>query len=267
MTENSKADDFQTRLGLSEKININTVAMDGPWAWLAAGSRDMMRRPALSLGYGLVFAIISAMLVYGVTQLDMTAFAVALAGGFMLIGPMLAVGLYEMSRRYEAGEEVRARNIIFVATKSPTQLAYLGALLMIALLAWIRLATLLFALFWGTSDFPPMADFLPKLLFTTQGLGLLVTGTLIGGFIAFAVFAMSVISVPLLMERDIDAISAVIASFAAVQANWLPMLLWAGLIALLSAIGIAMLFIGLVFTFPLLGHATWHAYRAIVRQA
>ncbi|MFZ5609490.1 MAG: DUF2189 domain-containing protein [Pseudomonadota bacterium] len=247
-------------------LSIATVPLDAPWTWLAAGARDITRRPGLSLGYGLAFTIAVAIVAFTLTRAQMTAFALALAGGLMLVGPMLGVGLYELSRRHETGEEARARDIILVATKSPTQLAFLGVLLMLVLLAWIRIATLLFALFWGTQDFPPLADFLPMLLFTGHGLSLLLVGTAIGGAIAFLVFAMSAVSVPLLLERDIDAVSAIATSFNAVKRNFWPMLLWALLIALFTAIGIATLFVGLVFTFPLLGHATWHAYRDLVRQ-
>ncbi|MGD8325895.1 MAG: DUF2189 domain-containing protein [Sphingomonadales bacterium] len=245
-------------------LHIKKISLDGPWSWLAAGSRDLMRKPALSLGYGLLFAVVSVAIVYLTFALDMAAFAMALGGGFMLIGPMLAVGLYEMSHRYEQGKEVSADKVFFVGTKSPTQLAFLGALLMIALLIWIRIATLLFALFWGTKEFPPLVEFLPTLLFTTDGLSLLIIGSITGGLLAFAVYGMSVISVPLLMERDVDAITAIIASFIAIKTNFWPMMLWALLIAGLTAIGIATLFVGLIFTFPLVGHGTWHAYRALV---
>lgn len=245
-------------------LDIKTISLDGPWSWLALASKDMMRKPVLSLGYGLLFAVVSALIVYLAFALDMAAFAMALGGGFMLVGPMLAVGLYEMSRRHEQNKDVAFNKVFFVATKSPTQLAFLGALLMIALLIWIRIATLLFALFWGTKEFPPLVEFLPTLLFTIDGLSLLIVGSIAGGLLAFVVFGMSVISVPLLMERDVDAITAIIASFTAIKTNFWPMMLWALLIGGLSAIGIATLFVGLIFTFPLVGHGTWHAYRALV---
>jgi uncharacterized membrane protein len=121
-------------------------------------------------------------------------------------------------------------------------------------------------LFLGSRPVPPASEFIPTLLFTPHGLGLLVTGTLVGGAIALGVFAISAISVPLLMTRRIDAVSAMAASVAAVQRNPKAMLLWAALIAGFMALGIASLFVGLVIAFPLVGHATWHAYRALMRN-
>jgi len=132
------------------------------------------------------------------------------------------------------------------------------------LLAWIRLATLLFALFFGTLNFPPMDQLLADLLFTAPGLGMLATGTVIGAALAFTVFAVSAVSVPLLMERDIDAVTAALTSLRAVRANLRPMLLWAWLIALIIVSGMVPLFFGLIVAFPLIGHATWHAYRDLV---
>jgi uncharacterized membrane protein len=105
---------------------------------------------------------------------------------------------------------------------------------------------------------------IPTLLLTTQGVALLVVGTGCGAILAALVFAISVVSVPLLMERDIDVVSAVIISLQAVARNPKPMLLWAWLVAILTAFGIATLYIGLIVTFPLVGHATWHAYRETV---
>lgn len=243
---------------------VNKVTLDAPWRWLAAGWSDLWQRPGISLGYGVVFVVVSVVLVGGLVLVDLSSLALALAAGFMLVGPLLAVGLYETSRRLETGEPITARTAALVATRSPSQLAFLGIILMLLLLAWVRIAMLLFALFFGPGGFPPLAEFVPILLFTSKGIGLLAVGSAIGGMLALLVFAISAVSVPMLMARDIDAITAVVTSVNAVRRNIGPMLLWGWLIVLLTAFGIATLFVGLIVTFPLVGHATWHAYRALV---
>jgi uncharacterized membrane protein len=225
----------------------------------------MWAMPAISLLYGLLFSAISLGLTMALFVLDWSSLVLALGAGFMLVGPMLAVGLYEASRRLEAGERVGLANTLFVKTASPTQLAFLGILLMLMLLFWMRIATLLFAIFFGLNAFPPLADLLPTLLFTAHGLGFLVIGTGIGAVIAFLVFATSALSVPMLMTRDMDAVTAALASVRAVRENIGPMVLWAWIIALVMAAGMATFFVGMIVAFPLIGHATWHAYRGTVR--
>ena len=243
---------------------VNTVGLDEPWAWLAAGWRDLWRRPVFSLGYGLAVTVISWLLVAGMFQLHMTSVVLVLAAGFLLLGPLLAVGLYELSRRLEQGEPITWNEVALVSTRSPVQLAFLGVALVLAYLVWVRIATLLFALFFGLEPFPPIDQFVPTLLFTWKGLSMLVVGSVAGGVIAFGVFAISAISVPLLMDQDRDVITAIITSIRAVLHNLKPMLLWAWLIAILTAVGLATGLLGLIVTFPLIGHATWHAYRSLV---
>lgn len=240
------------------------IAPDAPWAWLAAGLRDIWRVPAISLAYGLLFAVVSGALTFALFRLDLQYLLMPMAAGFMLVGPMLAVGLYETSRRLAAGEPVSLRSALFVATRSPTQLAFLGALLMLILLAWTRVAQLIYALFFGLTGFPGFEESIHLLFFTSQGLGMLAVGTLAGGVFATAVFATAAFAVPMLMVREVDAISAMVASVAAVRAHFWPMLIWAWLIAILTAVGIATAFVGLIVTFPLVGHATWHAYRHVI---
>lgn len=243
---------------------VRQIAMDAPWDWLAAGWRDVWNSSSISLVYGLVFAVISSAFALTITALNLSSLMLALASGFVLLGPILAVGLYEISRRLEAGESISLKEIIHVRTRAPAQLMFLGVMLMIAFLVWVRVATLLFALFYGLQGFPPLAQFVDELLFTARGLALLTVGTAIGGVLALIVFAISAVSVPLLMVRNIDAVSAMLLSIEAVRKNLLPMILWAWLIMLMMGFGIATLFGGLVITFPLIGHATWHAFRAVI---
>ncbi len=240
------------------------VQPDAPWAWLGAGWRDLWSIPQVSLAYGLLFAAVSGALTWMLFRLDIQYMLMPMAAGFMLVGPMLAVGLYETSRRLSGGEPVGFARALFVATRSPAQLAFLGALLMLMLLAWIRIAQLVYALFFGLSDFPGFEQSVQVVFFTPEGLGMLALGAAVGGVIAAGVFAVAAFSVPLLMVREMDAVSAMIASVAAVRANLWPMLVWGWLIVVLTGVGIVTLYVGLIVTFPLLGHATWHAYRHVI---
>lgn len=251
----------------ASKPAIRTIRPDQPWRWLEAGWADMRRVPGISLTYGFVFLLASLSLVGILLLAGLSALVPVLAAGFLLVGPMLAVGLYEASRRLEAGLPVQLSDVVFVSSRNVSQLALVGAMLAGAMLIWLQVAGWLFALFFGPIGIPPLSEFAPMLLLTPRGLAMLVIGTLAGGAIAFAVFAISAISVPLLLARDIDAVTAVSVSVRAVRRNFWTMLLWAWIVALLTAFGIATWFLGLAIIFPLLGHATWHAQRALAGEA
>jgi uncharacterized membrane protein len=242
---------------------IHAPTMEDPWRWLSQGWRDLWRHPALSLGYGAAFVAIGLLVTWGLWFAGIESIAPALAAGFTLLGPVLAVGLYEMSRRYEAGEPVSLRDVAAPRLPSPPQFAFLAFVLMFLFLLWLRLATLNYALFTHGS-YVPMRDFLEFALKTEAGLTMLVVGTLVGGALAAIAYAISVISVPLLLRHDVDVLTAIWISAQTVLNHPGPMLLWAWLIAALTAIGLATMFLGLIVVFPLIGHATWHAYRTIV---
>jgi uncharacterized membrane protein len=247
-------------------VAIEQVAFDAPWNWLASGWRDLWTVPRVSLTYGVVFAALSMGLTLGLMAGGFESVVLALGGGFLLIGPIAAVGLYETSRRLEAGQGAGLRDGLRAGLHAPGQLGFFGAILAFVYFVWVQVAFLLFMLFLGSKPLPPASEFLPTLLFTPHGLGLLVAGTMVGGALAFLVFAISAVSVPLLMTRPVDAVSAIGVSLAAVVANPKPMALWAALVAGFMALGIATLFVGLAIAFPLIGHATWHAFRDLVRE-
>ena len=248
-------------------VTLKRVAFDAPWLWLAAGWRDLWRVPRIGLCYGTAFAAISLALAVGLLTTGLASLTMALAGGFLLIGPLAAVGLYATSQRLEAGQRVTMSELLKeTRLPAPGQLGFFGAILSFAYIVWLQSALLLFMLFLGSRPLPPPSAFVSTLLFTPHGLGLLVTGTAVGGVLAALVFTISVISVPLLMTRRIDAVSAMAASVACVLLNPKPMALWAGLIAGIIVLGVAGLFAGLVIAFPLIGHATWHAFRQLVRD-
>ena len=248
---------------LTEAPAIRRVAFDAPWAWLAAGWRDFWSAPVTSLTYGAAFAATAYAFVFQLSQTNVLPLMLPLAGGFLLVGPLLAVGFYEISRRRERNERASFQDIVSAARQSGGQLAFFGVLLLLLYFFWMQIASLMFMLFFGNSDIPPVENFVPTLLFTPHGLGLLVMGTAVGAIFASVAFGVSAIAVPMLLDRKVDVITAVNASVRAVNLNRPAMILWAVLIAGLIAMGFVALFAGLAIAFPLIGYATWHAYREL----
>ena len=206
----------------------------------------------------------AVLLAIGLSRTGWLSLMLALGCGFLLVGPLLAAGLYEASRRLERGEQPTIGQAIAAGPNARGQIGFFGFVLFLILFAWINVALLLFMLFFGDRTPPPPEFFVRDLLFTLPGLSLLVFGTLVGAVLAAIVFSISAVSVPLLMVENIDAVSAALASLKAVQVNTQAMALWAVLIAALMALGLVTLGIGLIVVFPWIGHATWHAYRDMI---
>lgn len=249
---------------LDKPFVVQKVPLEAPWEWLTAGWYDLWRAPTIGFAYGAIFAAVSFVLVYGLFFTGYGALVLPLAGGFLLVGPLLAVGLYDVSRKLGEDASITARGAAFAGFNARGQLAFLGVLLLIIYLFWVRLAFLLLMLFLGTKPLPPAHEFIPALLLTKAGLGLLIAGTATGAILATAVFALSAVSAPMLYHRRVNVVSAASASVQAVLKNPAPMALWAAIIVLLMAFGFATQFVGLALTFPLAGHATWHAYRSLI---
>lgn len=241
-------------------IEIRSVEMDRPWRWLAAGWRDVTAAPTVSLSYGLLFSIAGYVVIYGLYAVDMFYLVLPMAAGFTLVGPVAALGLYDVSRRLEAGQPVTLGAALQSFLSHAGTVSAMGLVLMLFQLAWIRVALLLFALFFG-GRLIPRADFIEIVFFAPESLPFVVVGTLVGALLATAAFTISAISLPMLLDRDVGVPVAVAASFRAVNRNPKAMALWAALIAGFTAFGIATLFVGLIVCLPLIGHASWHAYR------
>ncbi len=250
---------------MAEAPAIRRVEFDAPWRWLAEGWNGLWSAPRISLTYEAAFSTAAYLLTLGLMNAGALPLILPLAGMFLLLGPLLAVGLYEISRKRESGEAATFAGIAQAAWTARRRLALFGMLLLIINLTWILVALLLFMLFFGEADIPPMDEFMPALLFTPHGVGLLVAGTVAGGILAAITYAVSAISVPMILDRKIDSITAAAVSVRAVLTNPAAMALWAALIAGLSVLGLITLFVGLAIAFPLIGHATWHAYRALLR--
>lgn len=247
-------------------IRLRHVSMDHPWRWLSAGWLDMCSEPAISYLYGSVFTAIGFVLLLGLDQWGAAALILPLALGFALVGPAAAVGLYEVSRRLECGDAISFGDVFGAYRRNSGQIALVGLFLLIALVAWVRLAMLEFMLFFA-SEPPPLGHLMEAVFLTSEGVPLLLLGTVSGGILALCVFAMTAVAIPMLVDRpDCDAMTAMLASVEAVRRNRRPMMLWAFLIGLCTLVGAAVFMAGLVVMLPLLGHASWHAYRDLVER-
>jgi uncharacterized membrane protein len=244
-------------------LPVRRVGVDGPWAWLTAGWRDLSRAPLVSLSYGAAFVLVSFLLTLGLWILGLFYLVLPLAAGFMLVGPVVAVGLYEVSRRLEQGQPVTLADTLAAWHKHRGPIATMGLVLMLVLLAWIYLAFLIFALFFGPAP-PSWEHLVTTVMFSIDGIPFLIVGIAVGGALAAFVFAMTAVAIPALLDRDIGVLSAILTSFAAVLRNWRVMIGWGALIVVFTAAGIVTFYFGLAVTLPLVGHASWHAYRDLV---
>ncbi|WP_241239711.1 DUF2189 domain-containing protein [Silicimonas algicola] len=245
----------------------NLRARNLPWRtafdWLRAGWSDLWTNPLPSLLYGAGVFALSILVVWGLFQFRYEYALFPALAGFMVIGPLIANGLYEKSRRLELGEEVGLAGMILVRPRSGYQALFMGVLLLGLFLLWLRAAVLIYALFFGMVAFPGTDELIPMLFLTPTGWALLLTGSVVGALFAAFAFAISVFAVPMLLTERADALSAMGISMAMVWANLPVMLAWGATVMGLFLVSVATAFIGLVLVFPVLGHATWHAYRNI----
>jgi uncharacterized membrane protein len=243
---------------------LRSVTTDDVYAALAAGWRDFRAAPQFGLFFGGIYALGGMFIFLELWRMDQALWIIPLAFAFPLIGPFVAIGLYEVSRRREAGLPLDWSDVLgAVWRERGRQIPSMAFVVLAGFMIWMWFARLIIAIFLGRMRFGTYSD-LERLLGSPEGIAMLVAGTLVGGVIAFILFAITAVSLPMLLEREIDFVTAMITSFTAVTSNLRPMLLWAAIIA--AAVIAAMLpfFLGLLVALPVLGHATWHLYRRAV---
>lgn len=245
-------------------ITINKVGMDKPWAWLMAGIHDFRQATAVSLAYGMFWVGLSLAVTAGAFVLGLWHWLLPLTAGFMFLGPLVAVGSYGISRQLQDGRSPNLGDAFGSWTSHTGQLAMMGLMMSIFFLVWIRVATLLFALFFGY-EIPSLTTLYVSLLTTPEGLGMLAVGTMAGAVLAFGAFTISVVAIPTLMDHDLTFMEGIEASIRSVVQNFQPMLLWAVMLTACVLLGVLTFYIGLAIVLPILGHASWHAYEDLVK--
>ncbi len=224
-----------------------------PFEWLRLGWRDLRAAARQSLFYGLLFALLGASLAVLTWRLGLLALYIGLASGFVFIGPFLAMGLYSLSYQLEHGHKPTLFFSLQEGQAHLRETLVLGVCLLIVMLVWGR-AAMVISVFLPSDAVPNWRDLTPYLSI----------GSAVGAFFCAIVFATTAFSLPMLLDRRADAITAVVTSINATLRNKLAMLIWGSIIVAAVLIGFATLFLGFILLMPLLGHATWHAYRQTI---
>jgi len=240
-------------------ILLRRVGAADPLRWLALGWRDFMRAPGIGLFYGSCFMVMGWALLAVFRHAP--AYTLALSAGFLLMGPFLCLGLYRVSQRLEAGEQPDFGDSLLAWTTRTAQLGIFGFVLLVLELLWGRATLVVFAV-----SFDEMPDFKGSLraLLEPQNLPFVAAWAAVGAVFATLIFAISVVSIPMILHRQTDAITAGLTSLRLVRDQPAAMLWWAFLIALLVGAALLPWFAGLLVVGPVVGHASWHAYRAAV---
>ncbi|MBV9559900.1 MAG: DUF2189 domain-containing protein [Bradyrhizobium sp.] len=231
---------------------------------IGQGLRDFQAMPLYGLAFGMLYAGGGILTVLCLTAFGMVYLAYPLAAGFALIGPFVATGLYEVSRRREAGLPV-SLGAIWSAVTSRSEIGWMAFVTLFFFVIWMYQIRLLIALLIGlNASFSSLHEFMTVVLTSNEGLLFLAIGNLDGAALSLILFSLTVVSFPLLLDRDVDFVTAMVTSVRAVVASPLSMIGWAAVIVLLLVVSSLPYFLGLVITVPVLGHATWHLYRRIV---
>jgi len=232
---------------------------------IRAGFDDFSVMPSHVVFLCLIYPIVGVGLARLALGLDVLPLLFPIVAGFALIGPVAALGLYEISRRREQGLPVSWRDAFNVfRSRSLGSIVALSVVLLVVFLVWLATANAIYVASFGYAPAASMPDFLARVFSTPQGWGLILLGNGVGFVFAVVVLAISAISFPLLLDRDVGAITAVLTSVRAVWKNPVPMAAWGLIVAVSLAIGAIPFFLGLAVVVPVLGHATWHLYRRVV---
>ena len=240
---------------------VDKLTSDDITASLKAGFSDFLARPVMSGFFGLFYAVFGILFVWCLVWLGKIWMIIPAAVGFPLVAPFAAAGLYEMSRRLERGESFGWSEILTVmASQRKREMGWMAFVTLFIFWVWIYQIRTLLAIILKDASFSNFDGFLNTVFFTPQGWTFLAIGTCVGAFLSVVLFTVTVFAMPMLLDREIDFVSAMLASVRVVTENPKVMLTWAAIISVTMLLSLVPAFLGLVFTLPILGHATWHLY-------
>lgn len=253
-----------TATPVMDKINVsNKVHLEAPAQWLKSGWHDFKAEPVVGLTYGAVFVLSGYALYFCLQFLNLSYLILPISGSFILFAPWLALGLYEVSRQREKGLKPTFASTCGAWRQSPRRLGIMAFILLLFMMVWTQVAVVMYALMMGNASLS--LDTLGTDIFTrTDGLVFLVSGSIVGLIFAAIVFLFTVVSIPMILDRDVDVFEAMHFSFQTVIKNSHVMWSWAFTIGIIAWFAMATFFIGLVVAMPVLGYASWHAYRDLV---
>jgi uncharacterized membrane protein len=262
---------FHVISGAGDKLDmpmIRTVGIADLFDALRQGASDFWEKPSHYVMLALIYPIVGIVLTVWMNGYHTWPLLYPLVGGFALVGPFAALGLYEISRQREEGRQTSWHDA-FDVLRSPAigSIAALGVMLLALFTLWLTAAQTLYEGLLGSSTPQTLGGLAAQVVNEPGGMTLLIVGTMLGALFALVTLCTTVIAFPLLLDRDVGAFVAVETSFRAVMANPLPMLAWGVIVGAGLFIGSIPFFVGLAVVIPIFGHATWHLYRKVVEPA
>ncbi len=249
----------------SREIAIRKIGVNDLWQALKEGFDDFNANPSFVAFLFLFYPLFALLLTLFLIGQNLLHLAFPVIAGFTLLGPVISVGLFEMSRRRERGLDITWRSSFgFVHSGAFAPIVALSVAMMVLYVAWLFLAQFIYFGLFGAAPPESVSDFVTQVLTTRRGGALIVYGNALGFIFALAALAISVVAFPLLLDRPVGAVTAVTTSIRAVAANPLTMVLWGLIVVVLLSAGAVVFLIGLGVVLPVLGHGTWHLYRKLV---
>ncbi|KIC20234.1 DUF2189 domain-containing protein [Leisingera sp. ANG-Vp] len=249
-------------------LQVNKLTAGDITASLKAGFSDFLARPLLSGFFGLFYAVFGILFVWCLVWLGKIWMIIPAAVGFPLVAPFAAAGLYEMSRRLQKGESFGWYEILTVmANQRKREMGWMAFVTLFIFWVWLYQVRLWLAIILQNASFSDFDGFLHTVFFTPQGWTFLVIGTCVGAFLSAVMFSVTVVAMPMLLDRETNFVSAMLTSIRVVTENPVVMLSWAAIISAAVLVSLVPAFLGLIFTLPILGHTTWHLYQRAVPPA